>query len=255
MSDENKKPKKDDWGMTTPNLHFGKEKGRDNFSENFAAPPKSAKQSRMDDWEMIPPNLNNLNGQPFSSDLDKSAPNIKIPKNVRQDETTPMSNQPSAEDWGMTVQNVSVSSEEKPSDWEVNVPPPFKNLKQEKKSEWSMPEPVFRHSEGEDLEEVAKRTAVFNLKDVEDFGETTSDFDFSEVSPPEPFKPIAPNINLQPQPYISDSLPADKIALESKPPVHPSNDKVIFIVVGLFLLLLFASVVLFGIYLLLRSNS
>ncbi len=252
MSDENNKPKKDDWGMTPPHLCLGKEKGADKFSDDFA-PPKSAKQSQMDDWEMIPPDLNKPNSQPFSSDFDKTTPNTNIPKDVRQDETPPTSNQPPDEDWVMTVHNIGISREGKPADWEAAIPP-VNNPKQKKKDDWSMPEPIFRVSEGESLKEVAKRTAVFNLKDIEGFGKTTPDFNSSEVSPPEPFNKTAPNLNLQPKPNISDSFPAGEIAIENKSPVRPDNYKMIFIVVVLFSMLLFAAVVLFGIYLLFLNN-
>ncbi len=119
-----------------------------------------------------------------------------------------------------------------------------------------MPEPIFRVSEGESLQEVAKRSVVFNLKDIEGIGKTTSDSNISEVSPPELSNQTAPNLNLQPKPKpnISDSFPAGEIAVENKPPVRPNNYKVIFIVVGIFSMLLFAGIVLFGIYLLFLNN-
>ncbi len=252
MSDENDKPKKDDWGMTMPHLRLGKEKGANNFSDDFA-PPKSAKQSQMDDWEMIPPDLDKPNSQPFSSDFGKITPNINIPKDVRQDETLLTSNQPPTEDWEMIVHNISISREEKLADWEVTIPS-VNNPKQNKKDGWSMPEPIFRVSEGESLEEVAKRAAVFNLKDIESFGKTTPDFNSPEVSLPEPFNQTAPNLNLQPKTNNSDLFPVNEIAIENKPFVRPNNYKVIFIVVGLFSMLLFAGVVLFGIYLLFLNN-
>ncbi len=252
MSDVNDKPKKDDWGMTMPHLRPGKEKGADNFPADLAM-PKSAKQSRMDDWETIPPNLDKPNSQPFSSDFDKITSNINIPKDIRQDETPPTSNQPPTEDWGMTVHNIIIPREGKPNDWEVTSPP-VNNPKQKKKDEWSMPEPIFRVSEGESLEEVAKRTAVFNLKDIESFGKTTPDFNSPEVSLPEPFNQTAPNLNLQPKPNNSDLFPVNEIAIENKPFVRPNNYKVIFIVVVLFSMLLFVGVVLFGIYLLFLNN-
>jgi len=253
MSDENDKPKKDDWRMTILPLHLGKEKGADDFSDDFA-PPKSAKQSRMDDWETIPPNLNEPDNQPFSSDSGKTTPNINVPKDTRQDETLPTSNQPPTEDWGKTIHNISISREGKTADWEVTIPPPVNNPKQEKKGEWSMPEPIFRVSEGENLEEVAKRTAVFNLKDIEGFDKTTPNLNFSEVSPPEPSNQTASNLNLQPQPYISESFPVSEIAVENKLPARPNDYKALFIVVGLFSMLLFAGVVLLGIYLLFLNN-
>lgn len=234
MSGENDKPKRDDWGMTLPHLRPGKEKGADNFSNNFA-PPKSAKQSQMDDSVMISPDLNKPNSQPLSSDFDKITPNINIPKHVRQDETP-------------------LTSKGKPADWEVTIPP-VNNPKQNKKDDWSMPEPVFRVSEGESLEEVAKRMPIFNLKDVEDFGKTNPNFNFSEVSPPEPFNQTVPNLNLQPQPDISDSFSAGEIAIENNSPVRPNNYKAIFIVVGLFSMLLFAGAVVFGLYLLFLKNQ
>ena len=115
-----------------------------------------------------------------------------------------------------------------------------------------MPEPIFRISEGESLEEVAKRASVFNLKDVEDFGKIAPDFNSSEVSPPEPFNQTKPNLNLQPN--ISKPLSGYEIAIENKPLVRPNNYKVIFIVVGIFSMLLFAGIVLFGIYLLFLNN-
>ncbi|CAN5788412.1 hypothetical protein BH24ACI1_BH24ACI1_13940 [soil metagenome] len=253
MSVENDKPKKVDWRMTMSHLRLGKEKNADNFSDDFALPPKSSKQSQVDDWEMISSDLNKPNSQPFSWDSDKITPNINIPKDVRQDETLLTSNQPPTEDWEMIVHNISISREGKPVDWEVTIPP-VHNPKQKKKDDWSMPEPIFRVSEGESLEEVAKRAPVFNLKDIEVFGKTTPDFNSYEVSPPEPFNQTAPNLNLQPKPNISDSFPADEIAVENKPPVRPNNYKVIFIVVGLFSIFLFAGVVLFGIYLLFLNN-
>ncbi|MDQ3750776.1 MAG: hypothetical protein M3367_17425 [Acidobacteriota bacterium] len=253
MSVENDKPKKVDWGMTMSHLRLGKEKNADNFSDDFALPPKSSKQSQVDDWEMISSDLNKPNSQPFSWDSDKITPNINIPKDVRQDETLLTSNQPPTEDWEMIVHNISISREGKPVDWEVTIPP-VHNPKQKKKDDWSMPEPIFRVSEGESLEEVTKRAPVFNLKDIEVFGKTTPDFNSYEVSPPEPFNQTAPNLNLQQKPNISDSFPADEIAVENKPPVRPNNYKVIFIVVGLFSIFLFAGVVLFGIYLLFLNN-
>jgi len=249
MNNENGKSKKVDLGMTVPHQRPGKEKDADNFSDDFA-PPKSAKQSRMDDLEMIPPpNINKPNSQPVSLNFDKTTANINILKDVRQDEMPPASNQPPTDDWGRTIHNISIFREGKPADWEVTIPP-VNNPKQEKKDDWSMPEPIFRVSEGESLEVVAKRTAVFNLKDIEDFGKTTSNFNFSEVSPPEPFNQTAPNLNIQSQPDVSEPFPANKIVVENKPPARSSNYKVFFIVVGLFSMLLFASVILIGIYLL-----
>lgn len=153
----------------------------------------------------------------------------------------------------MTVHNIIISREGKPTDWEVTIPP-VNNPKQKKKDDWSIPEPVFRVSEGESLEEVAKRAAVFNLKDIESFGKTTPDFNSSEVSLPEPFNQTAPNLNLQPKTNISDLFTGNEIAIENNPPVSPNNYKVIYIVVGLLSMLLFASVVLFGIYLLSLNN-
>ena len=255
MSDENDKPKKDDWRMTTPHMYLGKEKGADNFSDDFAAPPESAKESQMDDWEMTPPILNKPNNQPFSSDFDKTAPNTNISKDVRQDETPPTSNQPPTEDWGRTVHNINISPEEKLADWEITIPPSVDNPKQEKKDDWSMPKPIFRVSEGESLKEVAKRAAVFNLKGIRATGKTTSDSNFSEVSLPEPFNQTAPNLNLPPQPDISDLFPDNEVVVENKPPVRSSNYKVFIIAGGLFSLLLFASVGLVGTYFLFLSNA
>ncbi len=237
MSDVNDKPKKDDCGMTVPHPHPDIEKGADNFSDDFASP-----------------DLNKPNSQPFSWDSDKITPNINIPKDVRQDETPPTPNQPPTEDWEITGHNIIISRQGKPTDGEVAISP-VNNPKQKKKDDWSMPEPVFRVSEGESLEEVAKRTPIFNLKDIEDFGKTNPNFNFSEVSPPEPFNQTVPNLNLQPQPDISDSFSAGEIAIENNSPVRPNNYKAIFIVVGLFSMLLFAGAVVFGLYLLFLKNQ
>ena len=268
MNDENDKPKKDnDWGMTIPNLRSDKEKGEDDFSDDFAAPPKSAKQSPMDDWEMIPPNLDEPNSQTVSSDFDKTTSDTNIPKDVGQDETPLMPIPLPTEDWGRTIHNISISREGKSDDWEVTIPT-INNPKQEKEDEWSMPEPIFRVSEGENLEEVAKRTAVFNLKDIQGMGKITPDSNFSEVSPPEPLNQpapsqptpsqTAPKLNLQPQPDISEAPPFKEIAIEdkveNKPPARPSNYKTVFIAGGLFSMLLFTGVVSSGIYLLYFNN-
>ena len=253
MSDENDRSKKDDREITVPHLRLGKEKNANNFSDDSAPPLKSAKQWQMDDWEMVPPDLNKPNSQQFSSDFDKITPNTNTPKDVRQDKTPLTLNQPPTEDLGMTIHNISISREEKLADWEVTIPS-VNNPKQNKKDGWSMPEPIFRISEGESLEEVAKRASVFNLKDVEDFGKTAPDFNSSVVLPPEPFNQTAPSLNLQPKPNMSDSFSASEIAVENKPPVRQNNYNVIFIVVGLFSMLFLASVVLFGIYLLFLKN-
>ncbi len=265
MNDENDRPKDDDWGMTMPHLRLAKDKNADDFSDDFAPPKNRVSQPPADDWGMTQQNFNLPDSQPSSSDYDKTTPNISVPKDVRQNETPLAPIQPPTDDWSMTAPNVNIPREEKQSDWQATAPninlpqenksddwgmsAPNINVPQEKKpDDWSMPAPVFRISEGESLDEVAKRTMYSIPREAVNFDATTPNFNLSEVSSRESFDGNTPNLALPSPPIVSEQFPASQPASESKKPVKSGNSKLIYIVGGLFTMLLFAGVFLAGTY-------
>lgn len=182
--------------------------------------------SKNDDWSMTMPHLR-LGKETKESDFSDDFAPSGNPKPI----------EPPADDWGMSVPN-------------VNLP------KQEKQDDWSMPAPVFRNSEGEKLDEVAKRTSLPNLRRADMFDKTTPNFNLSETSSPEAFDfQSAPPLDLQAQPSVSEEFPASQMDSATTAPAKSGSSKIIFIVVGLFIMLLFAATVLIGSYFLFFKES
>lgn len=264
MSD---KPKDDDWGMTMPHMRLEKDKNADDFTDDFAPNPYSAKNpSSADDWGITQQNFNQPHNQPPVSDFDKTTPNINIPKDVWQDENPGAPRQASSDDWGMTTPNINISGAQRQDDWgatapNINVPPENKPddwgmtvpnagiPKQEKRDDWSMPAPVFRISEGEKVDNLPKRTPNFNQNEADNFDKTTPNFNLSEISPPA-YGATAPNLDLQSQPKISEPpLPSDQNAAETpKAERTGGGSKMIYVLGGLIALLFFGIVALAGAY-------
>jgi sulfatase modifying factor 1 len=279
MNDEKDEPKNDDWGMTMPHLRLEKDKNADDFSRDFAPriKPNAQQTSSSDDWGMNVQNLNSPNNQTAHTDFDKTTPNINIAKNVWEDETPPSVSQPPANDWEMMVPNINLSPETKPpptpsDDWgataqNINVSPENKaaddwgmtvpNLnapKREKQDNWSMPDPVFRISDGEKLDDVAKRTMYpISPSEIGNFDKTTPNFNLSGVSSAREETSTtrsAPHLDLQSQPSVSEQFTAAEKSEEVKQSAKSDNSKIFFIIGGLFTMLLLAGIFLAGIYIL-----
>lgn len=268
-------PTADEWGMTTPNV---------NLPNDY---PSSANAS---DFDKTTPNFNIQNDyrssseeisdfdnneksdapKKYSWEIDAPAP----PLNPPADEwgmTTPNINiapenksSVQADEWGMTMPNVNLPQVNPPEssleDWEMgapdfNPPPP-----PPKKNQWSMPSPVFRVSDGENIEDV-KKTAAFKLSDLQGFDMNTMDFKPSEPPAPDsPDKtvplfnfhenqpPIVPNNFSENQP-LSSSLPPNNPSVEAvKSPEKKSKSKLPFVIGGLFAMFLFFGTTLVLVY-------
>lgn len=264
MNDENDKPKTDDgWGMTMPHLRYEKEKNADDFSDEFAPHANRAPVVQPDDdWAMTTPNINLANQQTgASTDFDKTALNVDIPADVRQYQTPPHA-PTAADDWEVSVPNVKLPTapDEKQDDWEMNVP--ANAPKSPRKDEWSMPAPVFRVSEGENLDDV-KRTAAFNLSalNLEEFDKNGPYFKPSATPSEELFEKPPPNFDpptaTVPEQFSEPPSPAFEPSAaqtavqpvaEIKTPDKKKMSKIPFVIGGLLAMFLFAGVFLGGVY-------
>lgn len=254
MSD---KPKDDDWGMTMPHMRIDKDKNADDFSDEFAANPYAGKKPA-DDWGMTEQNFSVPNNQQPSSDFDRTAPNINVPRDVWND--APASNQPSSnDDWGMTAPNINLSNqaqsggwdatapninippENRPADWEMTVP----NVNQppEKGGDWSMPAPVFRISEGEKVDNLPKRAPNFEREEAGGFDKTTPNFNLADVAPP-PYDAAPPSATAE---NLSSSQPVAEAAPAAKSS-GGGGSKMIYVLGGVIALLFFGIVALAGVY-------
>lgn len=131
----------------------------------------------------------------------------------------------------------------KREDWEMSVP--NSNIpKQEKPDDWTMPAPVFRVSAGEKIADLPKRSFDFNQNDANHQDKITSNFDFSDFSPPYPYDAASPNQ----KPIRNQSVAVRKT---EKAPVS----KLIYVLGGSLLMLLFAIIALAGVYFLFLHKS
>ena len=267
MNDENDKPKDDDWGMTMPHIRYEERRKAGEFADEYA-PDGNRKpaQTAGNDWGMTTPNLNlpkDYSSSSDASDFDKTTPNINLSNDVWEAETPSPPSSPPAADWGATTPNINLPPANKQDDWEMDAPnfnpppaPPRKN-------DWSMPTPVFRVSEGENIDEV-KKTAAFKLSDLQGFDMDTLSFkpSASSSSPlPDLFDKTAPNFNFQDHqppivpnnfaetpPNISAPLPVSQPVESAKPAEKKKASKLPFVIGGLFAMLLFAGIFLAGVY-------
>ncbi|MDQ2747206.1 MAG: formylglycine-generating enzyme family protein [Acidobacteriota bacterium] len=262
MNDENDKPKNDDWGMTMPHLRYEEQKNADGLPDEFASEVnQTSRPTANDEWGMTTPNLNIPDDYAPTSDaadFDKTAPNLNVPNNFWEDKSPPPLEPLPADDWEMTAPNANLPPEDRRDDWEANAPrfdpPP-------KKNDWAMPTPVFRVSEGENIEDI-KKTAAFKLSDLQDFDTETMNFKPSASNPPPPesFANTVPNLNLPAAmpPVVPNNFAAPSIVSESAPIIQPvktapssaekSNSKTPYVVGGLLAMMLFAGVFLVGTY-------
>jgi len=105
---------------------------------------------------------------------------------------------------------------------------------EKKQDKWEMPEPVFRVSSGKKLDKSNLVALPSNL----------------QVSPPETSQMNAPNAIIQPQPYISEEFIVGDAGVIEKPSVKVKSKarRIIFIVVGILGMVLFAVAFLIGVY-------
>ena len=259
MNDENDKPKDDGWGMTMPHLRYEEKKKADGFAdESLPKAKQNPVQSSDDEWGMTTPNINLSDNRSTPSDFDKTTPNINIEQDAWDDES-PSAHQPPSAVWDATAPNISIPQNVGSDDWEMNAPIP---TPPPKKSDWSMPAPVFRVSEGENIDDI-KRTAAFNLSDLKGFDKDS--MTFLPGAPESPaFNQTAPKIDFQATP--PPIVPSDFSAAPSAPPIPESlsenqsvapivvqsekkkSSKTPLIVGGLLGMLLFAGVFLGGVY-------
>ena len=255
MNDENDKPKDDGWGMTMPHLRYEEKKKADGFADEFSPPAKqNSDHPSGDAWGMTTPNINLSDDRSSSSpDFDKTTPNINIQRDVWDDES-PSAHQPPADVWDATAPNINVPQNVGSDDWGMNAPKP---PAPPKKNDWSMPAPVFRVSEGEDIDDI-KRTAAFNLSDLKNFDKNSMTF-LPGVPESPVFNQAAPNVNFQTAPPVvpnNFSVPPIPESLPENPTAAPvviqsekkKASKMPLIVGGLFGMLLFAGVFLGGVY-------
>ncbi len=270
MNDENDKPKDSDWGMTMPHMRYEEENASDGFSDDFAPKKKlPPNRSAEDEWGATTPNFNLRNNDSPAArfdDFDRTEPNINIPKDVWEDETPPSNSLP-ADEWGMSAPNINLQSENKPEnnpdEWEVgatnfNPPPPQNN--------WSMPAPIFRVSEGENIEDI-KKTAAFKLSDLQGFDTESKTFKSSGKSSPS-FDKTAPGFNFEanPPPPLPNSIGVAPVISAAPPPVVQSveadklpkagkTSKTPLILGGILAMLLLVGVFAAGTYFLLLNKT
>lgn len=291
-------PVNDDWGMTTPNLNvpnqYSSSSGDSAFDKttpNLNIPRDSYENTPQnlpsdDDWGMSSPGFNAPNNYSSSSsssndsNFDKTAPNLNIPRDSWEEKSAPPMNSLPDDDWGMTTPNINLPQANQPQNnvesWEMSAPdfnPPAPPPP--KKNEWSMPTPVFRVSEGENIEDI-KRTAAFKLSDLQGFDMNTMDFKPSDSPAPDSADKTAPSFNFHENkpPNIptqsSNAFPetpavglsgnfSDVAPSASAPPDNSSatvaapaekkkKSKAPLIVGGLFTMMLFAGVFVTAVY-------
>ncbi|MCY7347309.1 MAG: formylglycine-generating enzyme family protein, partial [Pyrinomonadaceae bacterium] len=264
MNDENDKPNNNDWGMTMPHMRLEKDKNADDFSDEFAPPKHSAHQPPGDEWGMTQQNFSLPADQSSSSDFDKTTPNINIPKDAWQSESSPSSPTSSPDEWGMTQQNFSVPHEQKPDqwgatapnlhippeskadDWGMNTPPVNAPTQAGKRDEWSMPAPVFRISEGEKVDNLPKRSLSFEQPEINSFDKTTPNFNFNQTAPPGIYGESAPQSDSPAQPMIAVPSPVSQTA--AAPSANPQSSKAIYLLGGLIAMLFLGIIALAGTY-------
>ena len=251
MSDENDEPKNDDWSMTMPHLRPEKDAAEDDFFENFAALANRPPPAADDEWAMTEPNQPN---DYSNADFDRTVPNLKIPHDDWEHTMPPPLKSLPAED----REKPAPASDGKTESWEMNAPPnaaPPNNAPPSAsgKNRWSMPAPVFRVSDGENIEDI-KKTAAFRLSDLQDFDEQTKDF-----KPSPPPASSASNFDFQSQPPPNF---ADHYAAGNAPPPLPSAaapprraSKTPYIIGGIAAMFVAAGVFLAGIYLVFIRQS
>jgi formylglycine-generating enzyme required for sulfatase activity len=263
MNDENDKPKDDGWGMTMPHLRYEEKKKADGFEDEFSPKSKQTPPPSDDEWGMTTPNINLSNDRSSSSsDFDKTTPNINIQQDVWDDES-PSAHQPPAAVWDATAPNINIPQNVGDDDWEMNAPKP---TPPPRKNDWSMPAPVFRVSEGEDIDDI-KRTAAFNLSDLKNFDKDSMTFLPGAPESPE-FNQTAPNTDFQttPPPIVPNSFSVPPPLPESLPENQPAapvvvqtekkkSSKMPLIVGGLLGMLLFAVFFLGTIYFILFNKT
>ena len=277
----NDKPKDDDWGMTMPHMRREDLKNESDFSDEFAPPQKNApvNQSSDEDWMMTTPNINLGHNQQPVSDYDKTNPSVNIPRedwqmNALKPENS--ANQP-PDDWSMTVPNINLSQNqaadfdkttpnvnipqevwETPKPKEETVPnrsddgdwmmsmPHVPAVREEKKDEWQMPQPVLRISSGtKSVPESPQHQPQHEISapniagEQENFNQTTPYF----------------NLNEKRRETVPNSAPAAQMQAEISAPIPKKSSKLPFIISGVFAFFFFGIAVLAGVYFLFLRNA
>lgn len=120
-------------------------------------------------------------------------------------------------------------------DWSMNVPKT--NSAVEKTSDgWEMPPPVFRISSGRKMDKAGRKTPPSPSPDLSPIQEQSS-----EMSPP-------PNLEIQPQPFISEEFSVNEAVAEPTVKAKTSGSKLTFLIIGLLAMLLFAIAFVAGVY-------
>ncbi len=166
--------------------------------------------------------------KPPVEDWAMSEPDIKPEQPVGTDNfdltlvgVNALSTAAATEDWAMNVPNTNPSAEKTPDTWE-------------------MPPPVFRISSGRKLDKENRKTPPMP---------PPSDSSPVEAQTLEIVETVAPpNLDIQPQPLISEDFSANQIVAKTFVKPKSSNSKLILLIVGLVALAVLAAAFAVGVY-------
>lgn len=120
-------------------------------------------------------------------------------------------------------------------DWTMNVP--TTNPSYEKASDvWEMPPPVFRISSGRKMDKANRK-----MPPPPSLDSPPVQAQSSQIAAP-------PNLEIQPQPFISEEFSVNEAVAEPPVKAKTNGSKLIFLIIGLLAMLLFAIAFVAGIY-------
>ena len=119
-------------------------------------------------------------------------------------------------------------------DWAMNVPDTSPAI--EKASDgWEMPPPVFRISSGKKIDKSNRKTPP-----------PTAEIPLEVQT--QPAEIVAPILDIEPQPYISEEFSTNQVAAKTFIKPKSKTSKMIFLILGLLAMLIFAIAFAVGIY-------
>lgn len=209
--DKTEKPPVEDWAMSKPTVQPEQPAGADNFDItmlNAGVPPTPA---ITENWAMSEPEVQPE--QPVGADnFDITMVGGKAPSAAAV-----------TEDWAMNVPDTNPSAE-KISDV------------------WEMPPPVFRISSGRKLDKDHRKTPPMPPSS----DSPPPDSPPVEVPPSEIVAP--PNLDIQPQPFISEEFSANEVVAKTFVKPKSGSSKLIWLIIGLVAMALVAAAFLVGVY-------
>ena len=128
------------------------------------------------------------------------------------------------EDWAMNESNANSSAEKAPDSW-------------------AMPPPVFRISSGRKMDKDNRKTPPQPPADS-----PPADSPPVEAQPFEIVETVAPNLDIEPQPFISEEFSVSEAVAETPVKAKRTTSKLILLIIGLVAMILFAIAFVVGIY-------